>query len=101
MIILRNQTLSIFDISKRKTIIDFSNYGYFKKATIPFFVAASFFDLSIKERGHREIKKSIYNYCHKKCGDAAATVSAAPHMAILLCMPRSMGKSILTLKNTA
>lgn len=49
MIILRNQTLSIFDISKRKTIIDFSNYGYFKKATIPFFVAASFFDLSIKE----------------------------------------------------
>ena len=66
MIILRNQTLSIFDISKRKTIIDFSNYGYFKKATIPFFVAASFFDLSIKERGHREIKKSIYNYCHKR-----------------------------------
>ena len=38
---------------------------------------------------------------HKKCGDAAATVRAAPHMAILLCMPRSMGKSILTLKNTA
>lgn len=66
MIILRDQTLSIFDISKRKTVIDFSNYGYFRKATMPFFVAASFVNLSIKERDHREIKKSIYNYCYKQ-----------------------------------
>ncbi|MCI7796803.1 MAG: SPASM domain-containing protein [Lachnospiraceae bacterium] len=82
MYILRNQTISVFDIAKRKTHIDFLSWGS-DRAELPCHVQASFEILTKEKNRGRPIKPSAYNYFREGCGCAFLWNTASDACVIL------------------
>lgn len=82
MIVLRNQTISAFDISKTKSAALLSQYGS-KNNVIPSFLCFDANSMSNKANMNRSAKQSRFNVLHKK-GDCSLVWNTASDACVLL-----------------
>ncbi len=64
MLVLRNQTISVFDISKKKNTVLFSKYGC-EDRPLPLYVPTDRTRLSVLQPELQKVKKSHFNYMFK------------------------------------